>query len=167
LENKSLQMVTKRWMENRTRSFRGSLGISEGYCLWNTAQYPDQRYLSAMNYFLYCLLSVSKVGAVGTSRLSNMFNRVLWLQGWDESYHSNWHIFNEYPELLRIRLLWDMLTYNAAMEFPYRIPTGERTYVKFLYSKDNRNNFSLLAAVVVTRYEIPSFRLYRGEAEVW
>jgi hypothetical protein len=83
------------------------------------------------------------------------------------------YIFNKYPELLRIRLLRDnMLTYNAAMEFLFRVPAGERMYVKFLYPKDktailNRNNFSLLAAaaVMVARYENPSFRFYRGGSE--
>jgi hypothetical protein len=40
------------WMENIIHSFRGSLGIQEGYYVWTEAQYPDQRCLSATNYIL-------------------------------------------------------------------------------------------------------------------
>jgi hypothetical protein len=83
---------------------------------------------------------------------------VLLLQG-AEMNHSiliDTYVFNKYPELLRIRLLRDnMATYNAAMEFLFTIPAGERMYVKLLYPKDqtavlNRNNFSLLASAAVS-----------------
>jgi hypothetical protein len=63
-------------------------------------------------------------------------------------------MFNKYPELLRIRLLRDnMATYNAAMEFLFTIPAGERMYIKCLYPKDQtavltftRRGFELLVA---------------------
>jgi hypothetical protein len=63
------------------------------------------------------------------------------------------------------------MTYNAAMEFLFKIPSSERMYVKFLYPKDqtailNHNSFSLLtAAAIVAWYENPSFKFYRGAAE--
>jgi hypothetical protein len=60
---------------------------------------------------------------------------VLLLQGAEMNHIilTDTYIFNKYPELLRIRLLRDMLTYNAAMEFLFRVLAGERLYVKFLY----------------------------------
>jgi hypothetical protein len=171
------------WMENRVRSFRGSLGIPEGYCVWTPAQFPEQRALSAMNYFFSAsflfrrqVFLVCLSASTGTDKLSNLFRDVILLLQGAEMNHIiliDTYIFNKYPELLRIRLLRDnMLTYNSAMEFLYRLPAGERMYVKFLQPKDktavlNRNNFSLLAlaAVVIARFENPSFKFYRGGAE--
>jgi hypothetical protein len=96
------------WMENRVRSFRGSLGIPDGYCVWTAAQFPEQRALSAMNYFfsasflfrrqvfLVCLAASS-----GTDKLCNLFRDVILLLQGAEMNHiilSDSYIFNKYPE---------------------------------------------------------------------
>jgi hypothetical protein len=167
------------WMDNRVRS----LGIPDNYCVWTSTQYPDQRAMSAMNYlftasfqFRRKVFSICVSCAAGQHRICNIFRDVVLLLQGAEMNHIiliGTYVFNKYPELLRIRLLRDnMATYNAAMEFLFTIPSGERMYVKLLYPKDqrailNRNNFSLLAsaAVSVARFENPSFKFYRGGSE--
>jgi hypothetical protein len=121
--------------------------------------------------FLACVSAASKVSKIG-----KMFrDAVLLLQGAEMNHIIliDTYIFNKYPELLTLRQLrCDLMPYNAAMEFLFKIPSSERMYVKLLYPRDqtgilNRNNFPLLAAtaIVVARYENPSFRFYRAEAE--
>jgi hypothetical protein len=74
------------WMENRVRSFRGSLGIPEGYCVWSSANFPNQHALSAMNYFFTASFLFRKhvfsicVSASSTmNHIGNMFHDVVLL----------------------------------------------------------------------------------------
>jgi hypothetical protein len=66
----------------------------------------------------------------------------------------------------------NMLTYNVAMEFLFRVPAAERMNIKLIYPKDkttipNQNNFVLLAAaaVVVARQESPYFKYTKFKNE--
>jgi hypothetical protein len=121
--------------------------------------------------FKTCVSAASKVSKIG-----NMFRDVVLLLQGAEMNHIiliDMYLFNKYPELLSLRQLrYDLMNYNAAMEFLSKIPSSERMHVKLLYPRDqtgilNRNNFPLLAAAatVVARYENPSFRFYPGAAE--
>jgi hypothetical protein len=168
------------WITNRIRSFRGSLGIIDEYCVWTQDQYPSQMALSALNAFMSASFELRRsvfncclAACRSPDRHAAVFRTVVQLLQGIEMNHIlmvSSYIFNKYPELLRIRVLRDNLnSVNAAMTYLTTVPEDSVLYVKLLRPREetailNRNNFSLLAsaAYAVAQVEVASIKYYRG-----
>jgi hypothetical protein len=168
------------WISNRIRSFRGSLGVLDEYCVWTQAQYPPQMALAAINAFMSASFELRKrifccclAACRSPDKNAAVFRTVVQLLQGIEMNHIlmvSTYIFNKYPELLCIRVLRDNLnSVNAAMAYLTTIPEDSILYVKLLRPREgtailNRNN-SLLsgAAYAVAQVEVSSMKFYRGD----